>query len=106
MPEELLLVLNSNNLIDFGNFKLTNLYGFCQTINKCELDDYVCGYRDGINYEHFGVGLLYVLKNDPKFCDECDNEIKNCCCPKKKNYKQKSKYSQNDNSEDDTEYDT
>jgi hypothetical protein len=44
----------------------------------------VVGGRDGIGYEYFIDGLLYVLKNDPKICDKCDYEMKICNCPKYK----------------------
>lgn len=80
--ENILEILNNNNYIDF-NFKLSNIYGICQTINYCDVECKVGNYRNGINYENFIDGLLYILENDPKICDLCEMEMKDCDCKKK-----------------------
>jgi hypothetical protein len=70
------------------DFKLTNIYGFCQKINKCDSLKPIISYRDGINYIDFVDGLLYIINNDPVICDKCEQE--ECCCTKSKNiYKNK-----------------
>ena len=83
MGDKILELFNNNNYIDFGVLKLTNIYGFCQTINSCDLE-YSVGGRKGIGYEYFINGLLYILKNDPQICDRCDCEMKICSCRKYK----------------------
>jgi hypothetical protein len=86
MADNILKILNNNNYIDFGILKLTNIYGLCQTINSCDLEysgDFY-EYRNGIYYESFIDGLIYVIKNDPEICDECNSEKKICNC---RNYK-------------------
>jgi hypothetical protein len=63
------------------DFKLTNIYGFCQTINKCNLLKPIISYRDGINYVDFINGLLYIINNNPIICKKCDQE--ECLCNNK-----------------------
>ena len=63
------------------DFKLTNIYGFCQTINKCNSLKPIISYRDGINYIDFIDGLLYIINNNPIICKKCDQE--NCYCENK-----------------------
>ena len=60
------------------NFKLTNIYGICQTISKCDELKPICSYRNGINYIDFIDGLIYITKNNTKICEKCDNEM--CIC--------------------------
>ena len=83
MADNILNILNNNKFIDFGVLKLTNIYGLCQTIHSCDLD-YSVGGRQGIGYEYFIEGLIYILENDPQICDKCDYEIKICSCRKYK----------------------
>jgi hypothetical protein len=83
MPVNILKILNNNNYIDFGILKLTNVYGLCQTIHSCDLE-YRVGGREGIGYEYFIEGLIYILENDPQICDKCEFEMKICCCRKYK----------------------
>ena len=83
MADNILKILNNNNYIDFGILKLTNIFGLCQTIHSCDLE-YSVGGREGIGYEYFIEGLIYILKNDPEICDRCDCEIKICSCRKYK----------------------
>ena len=105
--ENILLALNNNSFLDVGIYKVTNIYGLCQTINNCEVDNYICNYRNGINYEHFINGLMYILKNNPKICDECSNETKMCCCNKKKYSNKYSTYNNNKcNTYDNNNYDS
>ena len=63
------------------NFKLTNIYGFCQKINKCGLLKPIISYRDGINYIDFIDGLLYIINKNPIICKKCDQE--DCYCENK-----------------------
>jgi len=63
------------------DFKLTNIYGFCQTINKCNSLKPIISYRDGINYIDFIDGLLYIINNNPIICKKCDQE--DCYCKNK-----------------------
>ena len=74
MADNILKILNNNNYIDFGILKLTNIYGLCQTIHSCDLE-YSVGGREGIGYEYFIEGLIYILDNDPQICDKCDFEM-------------------------------
>ena len=86
MGDNILKILNNNNnYFDFGILKLTNIYGLCQTINGCDLEYTLGEYRNGIEYETFIEGLIYVIKNDPEICDECEMEKKICNCRKNKN---------------------
>jgi len=78
-------IIDSLKLIDKTfNFKLTNIYGFCQTINKCNSLKPIISYRDGINYIDFIDGLLYIINNKPIICKNCDYE--ECICNKKNKY--------------------
>ena len=79
MADNILKILNNNNYIDFGILKLTNIYGLCQTIHSCDLE-YSVGGKEGIGYEYFIEGLIYILDNDPQICDKCDFEMKICTC--------------------------
>ena len=63
------------------DFKLTNIYGFCQKINKCNSLKPIISYRDGINYIDFVDGLLYIINNNPIICKKCDQE--DCYCENK-----------------------
>jgi hypothetical protein len=81
-------IIQANEIIDVlkivdktFNFTLTNIYGFCQTINKCNSLKPIISYRDGINYIHFIDGLLYIINKNPIICKKCDQE--NCCCENK-----------------------
>ena len=66
---------------DTFDFKLTNIYGFCQTINKCNSLKPIISYRNGINYINFIDGLLYIINNKPIICKKCDQE--DCYCENK-----------------------
>jgi len=87
----ILKILNNIEYIDFGNLKLANIYGLCQTINSCDLDYSIGQYRKYISYEYFIDGFIYILKNDPKICDRCESEMKICSCRKYKNQQYSSK---------------
>ena len=63
------------------DLKLSNLYGICQKINKCDSLKPIISYRDGINYIDFIDGLLYIINNKPIICKICDQE--ECYCEKK-----------------------
>ena len=65
------------------DFKLTNIYGFCQTINKCNSLKPIISYRNGINYIDFIDGLLYIINKNPIICKKCDQE--ECYCKNNKN---------------------
>ena len=80
--EEILKILKKLDKENWGDACLTHIYGLCQTINKCDLEYIIGEYRDGIEYETFIDGLIYVIQNDPKICDECDVEEKMCTCRK------------------------
>ena len=71
------------------NFTLTNIYGMCQKINQCDNDIHITSYRNGINYNDFVDGLLYIIKNNPIICDTCDQE--SCYCDNKKSKNNKNK---------------
>lgn len=82
--EEILKILKKLDKDAFSEYRLTHIYGLCQTINKCDLEysaDFI-EYRNGIYYETFIDGLIYVIQNDPKICEECDLEEKICTCRK------------------------
>ena len=84
--EEILEILKSLDGDAFGDYRLTHIYGICQTINSCDLEysgDFY-EYRNGIYYESFIDGLIYVIKNNPEICDECNSEKKKCNCRKYK----------------------
>jgi len=84
--EEILEILKSLDGDAFGDYRLTHIYGLCQTINSCDLEysgDFY-EYRNGIYYESFIDGLIYVLKNNPEICDVCGSEKKICNCRKYK----------------------
>lgn len=85
--EGILEILKSLDGDAFGDYRLTNIYGLCQTINSCDLEYSLdlCEYRNGIYYESFIDGLIYVFKNNPELCDECNSEKKKCNCRKYKN---------------------
>lgn len=63
------------------DFKLTYIYGFCQTINKCNSLKPIISYRDGINYIDFIDGLMYIINNKSIICKKCDQE--ECYCENK-----------------------
>ena len=85
--EEILEMLKSLDKDAFGDYRLTHIYGLCQTINGCDLEYSLdlYEYRNGIYYESFIDGLIYVIKNNPEICDECNSEKKICNCIKYKN---------------------
>ena len=57
----------------------------CQTISNCrDYEQYYVGGREGICYTTFIDGLIYVIKNNPQICEECDTEKKYCSCYKRK----------------------
>jgi hypothetical protein len=60
------------------DFKLTNIYGFCQTINKCSSLKPIISYRNGINYIDFIDGLMYIINNKPIISKNSDQE--ECFC--------------------------
>lgn len=80
--EEILKILKKLDRENWGDARLTNIYGLCQTINGCDLEYTIGEYRGGIEYETFIDGLIYVIQNDPKICEECDLEEKICTCRK------------------------
>lgn len=82
IANEILNILNNNTYIDFGHLKITNIYGLCQKINKCNLDFSIINYRQGIKYENFIEGIIYILENDPQICDTCESEMEYCTCKK------------------------
>ena len=82
--EEILEILKSLDRENFGDARLTNIYGLCQMINSCDLKYTLGEYRNGIEYETFIEGLIYVIKNNPEICDVCDSEKKICNCIKYK----------------------
>ena len=71
------------------DFKLTNIYGLCQTINKCNSLNPIFSYRDGINYIDFIDGLLYIINNNPIICKKCDQA--ECYCKNESNTFNKNK---------------
>ena len=83
-------IIQENEIIDtlkiadkIFNFELTNIYGFCQRINKCNSLKPIISYRDGINYIDFVDGLLYIINKNPIICKKCDQE--ECYCKNNKN---------------------
>ena len=57
----------------------------CQKINQCNNEIHITSYRNGINYNDFVDGLLYIIKNNPIICDTCNQE--SCYCDNKKSKK-------------------
>ena len=41
----------------------------------------IISYRDGINYNDFIDGLIYIITKNPEICDNCDQE--ECYCNKR-----------------------
>lgn len=80
--EEIVEILKSLNKESFGDIRLTNIYGLCQTINSCDLEYNFVEYRNGIHYESFIDGLIYIINNDPEICNICNLEKKICNCRK------------------------
>ncbi len=85
------------------NLKLTNIYGTCQSINKCDNLRPITNYRQGINYLDFIDGFIHIIKNNLKDnindsddiykCDNCNKDFdtlkglnfhKNMYCDKNK----------------------
>ena len=81
--DKILLVLKK---IDdaFKKMTIINIYGYCQTINSCDLEYSFQDYYNDISYVDFINGFIYILINDPKICDECNQEKSICCCEKPK----------------------
>ena len=107
----ILIALKDCN-IAFGNFKLTNIRGLCQSINNYSSLKYIDYSKDkSINYTDFIDGLSYILNNDKDDNDNSDydgykceicNKVCDCYeeleqhekyCKKKKNIKKYTKQS-------------
>tara|TARA_B100000768_G_scaffold15740_1_gene14559 strand:- start:337 stop:1299 length:963 start_codon:yes stop_codon:yes gene_type:complete len=84
--EDILKIIKHLDNEAFEDWRLTHIYGMCDKISKCgdpEDIQYYVGGREGICYTAFIDGLIYVIKNDPQICEECDNEKKYCSCYKR-----------------------
>ena len=80
-PNQILNVLKI--LTDASDYKLSNIYGICETINGCDVDNggfLGNDYRTAIAYQSFIDGFIYILKNDPQICEICHQEESICCC--------------------------
>lgn len=94
----------------FLDTRITNIRGLCQKNNACISLNYIDYSKGIINYIDFINGLIYILLNNPKTCNVCNQEghtANNCMVyGTKKQYKKKyysSESEDNIESEDDIE---